>query len=114
MKELSYRLRLRIYGDDLAFGPGVARLMQEVEETGSLSEACRRMGMAYSKGWKILKRAQDQLGFELVEGNRGGVKGGGMHLTSQGKEFLGRFLRLEEEVNRAAAELFPKYMAEKR
>ena len=55
---------------------GVAELMHHVEETGSLSEACRCMGMAYSKGWRIMKHAEEDLGFPLMEGSRGGSRGG--------------------------------------
>lgn len=48
--ELHYHMKVRVFRKEGAFGPGVAELMRHVEETGSLSEACRCMGMAYSKG----------------------------------------------------------------
>lgn len=47
--ELHYHMKVRVFRKEGAFGPGVAELMRHVEETGSLSEACRCMGMAYSK-----------------------------------------------------------------
>ena len=64
-------MRLRVSRTDHAFGPGVAELMEHVEATGSLSKGCKCMQMAYSKGWKILKRAEEDLGIPLVQGNRG-------------------------------------------
>ena len=55
-QKLRYDMRLRVSRTDHAFGPGVAELMEHVEATGSLSKGCKCMQMAYSKGWKILKR----------------------------------------------------------
>ena len=60
-------MKVRVFRKEGAFGPGVAELMHHVEETGSLSEACRCMGMAYSKGWRIMKHAEEDLGFSLME-----------------------------------------------
>ncbi len=60
-QKLRYDMRLRISRTDHAFGPGVAELMEHVEATGSLSKGCKCMQMAYSKGWKILKRAEEDL-----------------------------------------------------
>ena len=65
--ELHYHMKVRVFRKEGAFGPGVAELMRHVEETGSLSEACRCMGMAYSKGWRIMKHAEEDLGFTLME-----------------------------------------------
>lgn len=106
---LSYKIRLRIYKKDLVFGPGVAELMEYVEELESLSAACRRMGMAYSKGWKIVKRAEEDFGFLLMEGTRGGSHGGKMVLTEEGKEILHRYRKFEAELQQEAEKLFHKY-----
>ena len=73
---LRLQIRLRIYKDDLLFGTGIAELMERVEANGSMSAACREMGMAYSKGWKIVRRAENQLGYPLMDGKRGGTGGG--------------------------------------
>lgn len=90
-QKLRYDMRLRVSRTDHAFGPGVAELMEHVEATGSLSKGCKCMQMAYSKGWKILKRAEEDLGIPLVQGNRGGSNGGQTVLTPEGKEFLKRY-----------------------
>lgn len=108
-ENLNYKIRLRIYKSDLIFGPGVAELMEYVEETESLSEACRKMGMAYSKGWKIVKRAEEDLGFALMKGTRGGANGGRMQLTEDGKEFIACYRAMNEELHETADRLFQKY-----
>ena len=99
--ELHYHMKVRVFRKEGAFGPGVAELMRHVEETGSLSEACRCMGMAYSKGWRIMKHA--------VEGSRGGSRGGRTMLTGEGKDFLRRYEMFMDELNQSAKKAFVKY-----
>ena len=59
------------------FGKGVAQLLSLTREKGSLSAAYKSMGMAASKAWKILNRAEADLGVKLVERKSGGKQGGG-------------------------------------
>lgn len=108
-KALWYDMRLRVSRTEHAFGPGVAELMEHVEETGSLSKGCKCMQMAYSKGWKILKRAEEDLGIPLVQGNRGGSNGGQTVLTPEGKAFLLRYRQFEQEVRHSADQAFQKW-----
>ena len=108
-QKLRYDMRLRVSRTDHAFGPGVAELMEHVEATGSLSKGCKCMQMAYSKGWKILKRAEEDLGIPLVQGNRGGSNGGQTVLTPEGKEFLKRYRKFEQEVRAGADASFQKW-----
>lgn len=107
--ELKFKIRLRIYKNDLVFGPGVAELMRLVEETGSLSEACRRMDMAYSKGWKIIKRSEKDLGVALMKGTRGGETGGQTVLTGEGSDILRRYDEMKKELDREGKRLFKKH-----
>ncbi|MBS5065503.1 MAG: LysR family transcriptional regulator [Hungatella hathewayi] len=104
-----YHMRLRVYRTERSFGPGVSTLMRLVEEKGSLSAACKEMGMAYSKAWKIVKAAEKDLGFALMEGSSGGESGGKTVLTEKGKDFLERYLRFEAEVQQKADEVFERY-----
>ncbi|RGX93219.1 LysR family transcriptional regulator [Roseburia sp. OF03-24] len=108
-RKLHEQVRLRIYGDELIFGPGIAQIMELVEKTGSLSEACRQMQMAYSKGWRIVKRAENELGFSLMTGNSGGKGGGNMTLTEQGRNFLEKYQAMDAELKKDAQTLFEKY-----
>lgn len=105
-ESMSCQLRVRLYKDDLVFGPGAARVLTLVRQTESLSEACREMSMAYSKGWHIIKRAEADLGFSLVEGRRGGARGGKMVLTEAGEQLLERYTRLTEALEKEKERLF--------
>ena len=107
--KLHYHMKVRVFRKEGAFGPGVAELMHHVEETGSLSEACRCMGMAYSKGWRIMKHAEEDLGFPLMEGSRGGRRGGRTMITEKGKDFLHRYEMFMAELNRSAGESFMRW-----
>ena len=45
-------LKIKIYQEDLVFGPGLVILMEHILVTESMKDACGEMGMSYSKGWK--------------------------------------------------------------
>ena len=70
------------------FGEGPARLLQCVEEQGSLRSAAMAMGMAYTKAMKLVKQAESSLGYSLIARTTGGKDGGGSILTPEGKRWL--------------------------
>lgn len=103
---LIVKTRLMIFRNDAALGPGVIRLLELVNETESLSEACRIMGMAYSKAWKLVKKSEECIGVKLLQGIRGGKNGGKTILTEEGLDFLNRYNQLNDEMNVAVEEIF--------
>ena len=105
-KQLHYTLTLRIYGEDKCFGPGIAELLERVDEFKSLRQATISMEMAYSKAWRVIKTAEQRLGFPLLTSTTGGRGGGGAELTPQARDFLQRFRKLEEAVRGYADEAF--------
>ena len=109
LRDIRYAVKLTFFRDEKTFGPGVAKLMELVDEKGSMAEACREMGMAYSKAWKIVRRAEADFGFELMSGERGGRNGGRMVLTDEGKDLLSRYRAMERELRSSADGLFKKY-----
>ena len=96
-------ISLRLFTDRKCFGPGVATLLHRVEEHRSLRAAALSMEMAYSKAWRILREAEDQLGFKLLSSTAGGKNGGGAVLTEEGARFLAAYDACAAEV-RAGAE----------
>lgn len=115
MSDWDYDIRLRIRSrskeERAFFGPGVAELMELIKKEGQMTQACRSMGMAYSKGWRILKHASEGFGVPLVKGSSGGEKGGHMVLTSEGEALLMRYRRMEEELKQTADEIFNRYFS---
>lgn len=78
-------LKIKIYQEDLVFGPGLVILMEHILVTESMKDACGEMGMSYSKGWKIINRAEKELGYELLERRHGGKSGGKCTVTEKRK-----------------------------
>ena len=81
-------LKIKIYQEDLVFGPGLVILMEHILVTESMKDACGEMGMSYSKGWKIINRAEKELGYELLERRHGGKSGGKCTVTEKGRDCL--------------------------
>ncbi len=98
--------------DEIFFGPEIAQFLMLIEHTGSMQTACRQMNMSYSKGWKVMKEAEKQLGYPLLITQSGGADGGFSQLTPKTRDFLNRFLRMEQELNEKTEELFLKYFEE--
>ncbi len=109
---LRYTLVLRVYGDEKIFGPGIAELLEHVEELHSLRKATAAMGMAYSKAWSIVKNAERALGFPLLVSTVGGKGGGSATLTERGKRFLSAYRRFESIVHGYADEIFEELFGE--
>ena len=103
-----FDFRVRVFMEEPDFGKGVAQLLSFTREKGSLSAAYKSMGMAASKAWKILNRAEADLGVKLVERKSGGKQGGGSYLTPEGEDILNRYEKFQEEVKEAAKRSFLK------
>ena len=59
---MRYKLKIQIGNNEPNFGKGVVELLELCDKYGSLSKAYKEMGMSNSKAWKIIKRAQEDLG----------------------------------------------------
>ncbi|MFW5994465.1 MAG: winged helix-turn-helix domain-containing protein, partial [Halanaerobiaceae bacterium] len=53
-------------------GPGLYRLLTEVEKTGSLNQAAREMNMSYRTAWGKIKKIEERVGAEVIEKKVGG------------------------------------------
>jgi molybdate transport system regulatory protein len=92
------RPRIRIIqGSEIVMGPGKADLLTHVAETGSLSEAARRMKMSYMKAWLLVQVMNRSYRKPLVQAERGGTRGGGARLTSYGRRVLACYREMEQK-----------------
>ena len=105
------QIQLTLERDEGFFGPSVAQFLSLIDHTGSMQTACRQMHMSYTKGWKILKAAEKQLGYPLLITQSGGAEGGSSLLTPKAKDFLVRFLGMEKELREDAQKLYQKYFS---
>lgn len=76
------------------------RLCECVEETGSLNKAAKKMGMSYSRGWRILNRIETSFGIRILDtdGARGSVP------TDDAKKLIEAFYLAQEAAEKAARE----------
>lgn len=106
--------RLYLEHDDIFFGPGVAQLLSLIDYSGSMQTACRQMHMSYSKGWKMIKAVEKQMGYPVLLTKSGGQDGGFSQLTPKMKVFLENFLQMEKELQKEAVRLFEMYFSEEK
>lgn len=85
-------------GEEIAFGPGKADLLEAIAETGSISAAGRKLGMSYRRAWLLIDTMNRCFKGPLVASSVGGSGGGGAHLTELGEDVLKRYRTLQEEV----------------
>ena len=78
------------------FGPGPVELLQLIEETGSINQAAKKMGMSYKKAWEIVNRLNEIVGSPLVITATGGEKGGGSSISDEAKQLIEWYLSLRE------------------
>ena len=90
------------------FGRGLARLLENINRSGTLQEAARAADMSYRYAWNLIRMAENHFGKTLVECHAGGTDGGGSTLSSDGCHMLGVFKQLNEEVAAFADERFMK------
>ncbi len=106
------QIQLGLERNEEFFGPFMAQFLALIDHTGSMQTACRQMHMSYTKGWSMLRTAEKQLGFPFLVTRSGGAEGGFSQLTAQSKEFLSRYLDMEQALRREGKRLFETYFPE--
>ena len=96
------------------FGEGPARLLRGVQEHGSLRAAAMSMDMAYTKALKLIRNAENALGFALIRRSTGGRDGGGSCLTEEGKEWLQRYEDYRDACKLSNSRLYLEFFPEQR
>jgi molybdate transport system regulatory protein len=110
----SFYIRIPFISERAFFGPGVNELLHNIDVTHSLSAATDRMGMSYSKGWKIIRGAEKKLGYPLTVKSVGGARGGGSSLTKEGRSFMERYDAFVADAYEAVKVCFERYFPEAR
>ena len=114
MKQEAYppvtaKVKLTLCAGERFFGPGVCELLEKIRETGSIQAAAARMEMSYSKAWEILKRAEEEMGMNLITRVAGGKNGGSSTLTAAGEKAVYDFREMEEKLNDYAGNLMKEH-----
>jgi molybdate transport system regulatory protein len=106
---VTFKLRVWVvFGKRLKFGDGRARLLELIEERGSLRQAAAELRMSYRHAWGYLREMEKAAGFKLVERAPEGRPQVGMRLTAGGREFLACYRKFQRGLDRAAAGHFER------
>lgn len=113
-KEPALELRYKIWLDKggKAFGSGPMELLLRTQETGSLRQAAREMGMSYTKAWNLVNLLERRLGFPLLVSTAGGPQGGGSFLTDQARDLIKRYRAMTTEIQASVDQIFAKYFGD--
>lgn len=88
------------YEDAMGFGRGIVSLLEGVEQYGSINQATKNMGMAYSKAWKIIKKTEEEMGVKLLDR----AKANTSVLTFEARELIAIYKEVNDAAQKAAEE----------
>ncbi len=100
---MNARLTIRIdFAGGRRVGPGKVRLLELIDQTGSISAAGRAMAMSYRRAWLLVESLNTSFRAPVVDTRSGGRQGGGAELTPFGRELVERYRAIEQTAVGAA------------
>lgn len=88
---LNYKIWLETSGNIGVLGDKKCELLKAIDETGSLNDAMKKLGLTYRKTWDNLRKIEQELGFPLIKPTRGGAEGGSTVLTVEARIIIAAF-----------------------
>ncbi len=82
------------------------RLLELIQDSGSLAQAATELGLSYRRAWGKVKELEANLGLPLVQSEVGGAGGGHTVLSPQGRDLVAAYRRFQERAARALDEAF--------
>ncbi|WP_300459124.1 LysR family transcriptional regulator [Desulfobacula sp.] len=110
MENSNTRVRIKVWiecetGETL-FGEGQLKILEAIENYGSISAAAKSMRMGYRSMWGRLKKIEQRMGKPLLIRQKGGVSGGQSILTPEAKVMVHRFKQLQVRLNDVSGKIF--------
>lgn len=96
---MTYKIKSRVWieiDDKVLLGEGRVRLLNAIEEHGSLSKAAKVLGMSYKKAWTLIDAVNKSAHEPVVISSIGGRDGGGAKLTPYGKSLIVAFEKINK------------------
>ena len=91
------------------FGSGVVRLLEHIDEAGTVRNAAANMGISYTKANQSIPLIEKKLGYKLLARKLGGVGGGGTTITETARELIHRYKMLCFDCHPIADAAFARY-----
>lgn len=82
-------------------GPGKVRLLELINETGSIATSAKLLGMSYRRAWLLIQSMTEGWKDSPVKTVVGGLSGGGTVLTPLGRDLVRAYREMEREIHRA-------------
>ena len=76
---------------------GKVKLLELIDELGSISQAAEKLKMSYKAAWEMVERINRFAGKDVVIKEKGGRGGGGAYVTDTGKKIIQLFKDIEVE-----------------
>lgn len=78
-------------------GVGKVRLMELIDELGSISQAAKTLGMSYKRAWSLIEEVNKIGSLPYVTKEVGGAGGGHATLTEAGRKAIAQYRALEAD-----------------
>jgi molybdate transport repressor ModE-like protein len=98
-------------GERTLFGEGKARLLEAVDELGSLRSAAHSMDMSYRHAWGLLRELDKAAGFAFLEHSGTGPRTR-LRLTEDGRRFIDAYRRFRAPLMNAVEARFHRVFPE--
>ena len=85
-------------------GPGKVRLLEAIDEHGSISAAGRALAMSYRRAWLLADELNRSFVEPVLAAQPGGRSGGGATLTPFGRRLVACYREIERDAATASAE----------
>lgn len=90
-------------GDEAVLGDVRISLLEQIEQTGSITRAAKAVGISYKTAWDSVDAMKNLAGEPLVESLSGGKGGGGTRLTDAGRKLVQTYRLIQQEHERFLA-----------
>jgi molybdate transport system regulatory protein len=100
-----YKVEVRVWIEEAegAFlGIGKIWLLENIQKTGSITNAAKAMKMSYRQAWQLVEEMNQRSESSLVEKLLGGKGGGGARLTEAGENAIRVFYEVEKRIKEFA------------
>jgi molybdate transport system regulatory protein len=98
-------VRFRIdFTEHSSIGPGKISLLEAIRDSGSLSQAARKLGMSYRRAWLLVESLNRSFREPVTVASTGGKDGGGMLVTEFGDALIKSYRELERDFATMAAQ----------
>ncbi len=88
--------------NQIIIGKGRMEILDNIEQTGSINQAAKKMKMSYKAVWSKIKFTEKHLNFKIVDTD----KKTGSRLTREGKNLLEKYRRLNNKCITADNKIF--------